>query len=344
MKAGLLLKPAKVEAEVNVTTTKAQFENSVLHRNGTVIDERFRQKRETTNFSSSTAVPSHPLENGGSESQSRNIPIKRKESLIYNDENQILSGSLDELISELVPRGHTSVDENYQFTFLLSSRLFLTPTQLLSEVVKRAQSLATIISRESHPTFISNLVTLLSHWMIWFPPDFMEASMIQKTKKLEALALEYYPAISAKFQHLMVTLNSHLSAIEKHEKALEKLANSSIEIEVGDNFDLKPSRMAEELTRIELEEHLCFLGPEEIVNAFAKESKSNSKSSQSSEEDELSTEARFRAAKKTKNLESYISWFNRLSFLVATNVCKVIKAINLSSLISIIDSLRIVYS
>ena len=357
MKAGLLTEPSlKMKAEMNITTTmnvkttKANFENSILHKNGAVVNERFRQHRETSNFSTgnNSNNDKKQLTNGavglGESSSSSSIPIIKsptspksscsRDGLIYDESNVLVSGPLEELISELVPRGvSTSTDENYQFTFLLSSRLFLTPTQLLNQVVKRSQALAQMLSRESHPTFISNLVTLLSRWMIWFPPDFMEASMIQKTKKLEALALEYHPAVSAKFQHLMVTLNSHLSAIEKHEKALEKLANLTLNTSgdyEGENdiesLDLKPAQLAEELTRIELE-HLTFLGPEEVVNAFAKDSstkKSSQHTNQASSNDDLSSDARYRAAKKTKNLEAYIAWFNRLSYLVASTVVKVI--------------------
>ena len=32
-------------------------------------------------------------------------------------------------------------------------------------------------------------------------------------------------------------------------------------------------------------------------------------------------EAKYRAATKTQNLDAYVSWFNRLSYLVATAVC-----------------------
>ena len=33
-------------------------------------------------------------------------------------------------------------------------------------------------------------------------------------------------------------------------------------------------------------------------------------------------EARQRATRRTKNLQAYVDWFNRLSYLVATTVCK----------------------
>ncbi len=64
------------------------------------------------------------------------------------------------------------------------------------------------------------------------------------------------------------------------------------------------------------------MGPEELVHAFAKESKS-SQSLPVDKVDVEAQEARQRAALKTGNLQAYVAWFNRLSFLVATSVCQV---------------------
>ena len=50
---------------------------------------------------------------------------------IYDEEGTVSSGTLEELIHELVPRAHSSPSETFQFAFLLSSRLFLTPTRLM---------------------------------------------------------------------------------------------------------------------------------------------------------------------------------------------------------------------
>lgn len=68
------------------------------------------------------------------------------------------------------------------------------------------------------------------------------------------------------------------------------------------------SVLAQQLTHIELE-RLSFIGPEEFVQAFAK--------------DNPHLETSFKDMKKTRNLESYVSWFNRLSYFVATEVVKV---------------------
>lgn len=69
-----------------------------------------------------------------------------------------------------------------------------------------------------------------------------------------------------------------------------------------------PLTLAQQLTHIELE-RLSFIGPEEFVQAFAKENPN--------------METSFKDMKKTRNLESYIQWFNRLSYFVATQVCSV---------------------
>ena len=82
------------------------------------------------------------------------------------------------------------------------------------------------------------------------------------------------------FLQLLITLfqTTHLNAIEKHEKHLDRLVLVSA-VNDHDLLDLDYSAIvfAQELTRIELE-HLCFLGPEELVHAFAKDMKSSSQS------------------------------------------------------------------
>lgn len=66
--------------------------------------------------------------------------------------------------------------------------------------------------------------------------------------------------------------------------------------------------LAQQLTFIELE-LLSYIGPEEFIQAFIK--------------DNLYVEHINKDVKKTRNLESYICWYDRLSALVATEICKV---------------------
>ena len=105
------------------------------------------------------------------------------------------------------------------------------------------------------------------------------------------------------------------------------------------------SATASELTRLELE-HLAFLGPAEFISIFAKGSKESSATPNNCREMAGSAtrlvpnsedvgsptkrrilssidDARLRAAGKTKKFDSYVSWFNRISYLVASSICKV---------------------
>jgi len=130
-----------------------------------------------------------------------------------------------------------------------------------------------------------------------------------------------------------------------------------------DITELCPSAtvLAQQLTHVELE-RLSYIGPEEFVQAFAKVSTSNlagkiadrgkiersvgplasSVFSTTREapsrcaakvssrrvcivQESPHLETSFKDMKKTRNLESYVQWFNRLSYFVATEVCKVSK-------------------
>uniref|UniRef100_A0A674KCJ6 RasGEF domain family member 1C n=1 Tax=Terrapene triunguis TaxID=2587831 RepID=A0A674KCJ6_9SAUR len=69
-----------------------------------------------------------------------------------------------------------------------------------------------------------------------------------------------------------------------------------------------PYTLAQQLTHVELE-RLSHIGPEEFVQAFV-------------HKDSLdSTKSCFNEQKKTSNLEAYVKWFNRLCYLVATEIC-----------------------
>ncbi|XP_041379028.1 ras-GEF domain-containing family member 1B-like [Gigantopelta aegis] len=63
-----------------------------------------------------------------------------------------------------------------------------------------------------------------------------------------------------------------------------------------------PLILAQQLTHIELE-RLNNIGPEEFVQTFIKSPADSGE------------------VKKTSNIEAYVEWFNRLSYLVATEIC-----------------------
>ena len=56
------------------------------------------------------------------------------QALVYRDGGNLVSGSLDALVQHMVPTAEYYPDRAYLFAFLLSSRLFIKPHELLGEV------------------------------------------------------------------------------------------------------------------------------------------------------------------------------------------------------------------
>lgn len=71
---------------------------------------------------------------------------------------------------------------------------------------------------------------------------------------------------------------------------------------------LVPLALAKQLTLIELH-RLSYVGPEEFIQSFIQPS---------------SNKEGLHEPKKTKNLEAYADWFNRLSYLVVSDILKVL--------------------
>ena len=117
---------------------------------------------------------------------------------------------------------------SFYYIISLFCRLFLTPNRLFSEVYRRADQLGHMLSHaESHPIFASNMVQMLSQWMVWFPSDFQDESMLNKVRQMVKLIVQWHPESESKLNKLLQTLMTHLTAIEKHEKLLEKFKNNS---------------------------------------------------------------------------------------------------------------------
>lgn len=92
--------------------------------------------------------------------------------------------------------------------------------------------------------------------------------------------------------------------------------------EVFGIMDICPSceHLAHQLTAIELE-RLSHIGPEEFVQAFAKDYQQAGAGASGGGGGVTSNT--LNDMKKTRNLESYVQWFNRLSYLTASEIVKV---------------------
>lgn len=135
---------------------------------------------------------------------------------------------------------------------------------------------------------------------------------MQHVRTITQQACTINASLRANVSSLLHNLFQRLTALESYEKTLDlSLISSSTTDE--NSTDISeicpvPELLAQQLTHVELE-RLSFIGPEEFVQAFAKESPH--------------LETSFKDMKKTHNLEQYVQWFNRLSYFVATQVCKV---------------------
>uniref|UniRef100_A0A8U7MAA2 RasGEF domain family member 1B n=1 Tax=Corvus moneduloides TaxID=1196302 RepID=A0A8U7MAA2_CORMO len=107
---------------------------------------------------------------------------------LYYHDNNLLSGSLEALIQHLVPNVDYYPDRTYIFTFLLSSRLFMHPYELMAKVCH----LCIEQQRLSEPGLDKNwtqkiapkILQLLTEWTETFPYDFRDERMMRNLKEL----------------------------------------------------------------------------------------------------------------------------------------------------------------
>lgn len=240
-------------------------------------------------------------------------------SLVYED-GVLVSGSLQALIQHAVPTAVYYPDTAYLFAFLLSSRLFIKPHELLQRVCDvgftqqglKGNDLSTI-NKDKLGRFVPHMVQLLGEWSETFPYDFRDERMMTGVRTMTHRCIALEPALRRDVTQVLHNLLNKLTQLERYEEGLAKLPApppSDFITQPTDITEVCPSPlvMAQQLTHIELEK-LSFIGPEEFVQAFAKDN----------------LDACYKDLKKTSNLESYIQWFNRLSYLVATHACTHVK-------------------
>lgn len=253
---------------------------------------------------------------------------------MYRDGN-LISGSLEALIQHMVPTCDYYPDRSYLFAFLLSSRLFIKPHELLENICQlccHQQQLnsGNSIQTENHKKFSNHFIQLLTEWIETFPYDFRDERVMQHVRSITQKCILIEMNLRKEVSMLLQNLLQRLTSLDNYEEFLKKI-NFGGEITTkttgssstsssssssthnhqndADITELCPSsnHLAHQLTHIELE-RLFHIGPEEFVQAFAKENP------------HLKTT--FKDMKKTRNLESYVQWFNRLSYLVATEIVK----------------------
>uniref|UniRef100_A0A2K6T818 RasGEF domain family member 1B n=1 Tax=Saimiri boliviensis boliviensis TaxID=39432 RepID=A0A2K6T818_SAIBB len=107
---------------------------------------------------------------------------------LYYHDNNLLSGSLEALIQHLVPNVDYYPDRTYIFTFLLSSRLFMHPYELMAKVchlcVEHQQLSDPDSDKNQMRKIAPKILQLLTEWTETFPYDFRDERMMRNLKDL----------------------------------------------------------------------------------------------------------------------------------------------------------------
>ncbi|XP_020657952.3 ras-GEF domain-containing family member 1A isoform X2 [Pogona vitticeps] len=271
---------------------------------------------------------------------------------VYQD-GSLISGSLEALIERLVPTTDYYPDKTYIFTFLLSSRVFIHPYELLAKVgqicLKQKQQLETgaEVDKAKLKSFAAKIIQLLKEWTETFPYDFQDEKSMKELKEIahritqcDEGRIPHYTGsenghrmedlrwtengtvkkiISQMTQNLLMTLAARNQYQEIREKFRQPVTDKGTILKTKPQSSQKdilsvccdPLVLAQQLTHIELE-RVSNIYPEDLMQIV-------------SHMDSLDNHKCRGDVTKTYNLEAYDNWFNCLSMLVATEICKVVK-------------------
>ncbi|XP_006874524.1 PREDICTED: ras-GEF domain-containing family member 1C [Chrysochloris asiatica] len=206
------------------------------------------------------------------------------------------SASLDTLIQHLVPTADYYPEKAYIFTFLLSSRLFIEPRELLARVchlcIEQQQLDKPVLDKARVRKFGPKLLQLLAEWTETFPRDFQEEAAIGHMKDVVGRIAPCDEAYRKKMHQLLQALHQKLAALGQRPEGLvgaDKPISYRTKPPASIHRELlgvcsDPYMLAQQLTHVELVsrpghphfnpraktvgERLRHIGPEEFVQAF----------------------------------------------------------------------------
>ncbi|XP_019522168.1 PREDICTED: ras-GEF domain-containing family member 1A isoform X3 [Hipposideros armiger] len=251
--------------------------------------------------------------------------------LIFQD-GRLISGSLEALMEHLVPTVDYYPDRTYIFTFLLSSRVLMPPHDLLARVghicLEQRQQLEAGSDKVKAKlkSFSAKIVQLLKEWTEAFPYDFQDEKTMAELKAITHRVTqcdEESGTVKKAIGQMMQGLLLSLAARGQLQELREKLRLPAVD--KGPVLKAKPPAtqkdilgvccdalvLAQQLTHIELE-RLSSIQPEDLMQIIS----------------HMDSRDKHRCRgdlTKTYSLEAYDNWFNCLSMLVATEVCRVVK-------------------
>ncbi|KAF5921993.1 hypothetical protein HPG69_015443 [Diceros bicornis minor] len=277
--------------------------------------------------------------------------------LIFQD-GRLISGSLEALMEHLVPTVDYYPDRTYIFTFLLSSRVFIPPHDLLARVgqicLEQREQLEAGSEKAKLKSFSAKIVQLLKEWTEVFPYDFQDEKAMAELKAITHRVTQcdeengtVKKAIAQMTQSLLLSLAAQSQLQELREKLRSPAMDKGPVLKAKPPAAQKdilgvccdPLVLAQQLTHIELvSAAVCpsrdRAGGEGVPDTWGTFGGSWERVGSIHPEDLMQIVSHMDSRDKhrcrgdltkTYSLEAYDNWFNCLSMLVATEVCRVVK-------------------
>lgn len=237
---------------------------------------------------------------------------------------KVQSGSVDALVKYFLPTAEHMPDKMFIFTFLATSRLFLPPHALLRKMAAHVrQQMETVepagFEEESDSNSLPmRFAKLLREWTETYSYDFRDERMMVPFKEITQSCATHTDDVRAAVLDVQRVLFKKLNALEEYEAKLKRefelqLKTKNETLSAGKSkpdqnlFDLSqsPEEVAAQLKVIEFE-RLSAIGPEEFVQTFVRGDQKEDYSDM----------------REAHNVETYVEWFNRLSYIVATEILR----------------------
>jgi len=236
--------------------------------------------------------------------------IDMPEDLVFED-SRVKSGTLDALVDHFIPNATITPNQWYSFTFLVTSRLFIAPHDLLATIASRIE----LLLKGRNVAVAERLVALLRQWKDTCAADFRDERMNvpfdKITKKLSSVNDECRALVKTLKQGIyeqLVSLEASEARVKKEFEEQMKVKRETLSRGKDEKTSLAdicsdPQKIADQLMLVE-RERFCAISPHEFIQTFVR--------SDSEIQD---------TANSGSNIEAYIAWFNRLSYLIATDIC-----------------------
>eukprot|EP01147_Barroeca_monosierra_P002401 gene2401-5348_t len=237
---------------------------------------------------------------------------------------KLQSGPLDAIISYFLPTIDHMPDKLFIFTFLATSRLFLPPHKLLVRLAAHVRDEMEELEpagfeEESEPDSLPmRFVKVLREWTETFSYDFRDERMMVPFKEITQSCASHTDDVKDAVLDIQRVLFKQLNALEQYERKLKlefelqtKTRNETLSAGRSKPdrslFDCtqSPEVVAAQLKIIEFE-RLSAIGPEEFVQTFVRGDKTED----------------YTDMREAYNLKTYVEWFNRLSYIIATEILR----------------------